>query len=150
MTTPERYPLAPDEPFLAPFGGAPYPGTKSHTPAAPAHTPGPWEAGTLSHSDYGLEEIDIRHSYPGYDGGRHATVHALHYTEEARQIAEANARLIAAAPDLLEACNHFKRIPWVHNAALTNDIEALRTICLAWSNVWNNHVVPALEKATGE
>jgi hypothetical protein len=33
----------------------------------------------------------------------HCTVQALHWTHEASEIARANARLIAAAPDLLEA-----------------------------------------------
>jgi hypothetical protein len=65
-----------------------------------------------------------------------------------------NALLIAAAPDLLTACQAMARvdiggeIPWVHNAALTQDIEALRAICLAYCSVWNNKIIPAIARAT--
>jgi hypothetical protein len=67
----------------------------------------------------------------------------------------ADAALIAEAPALLAAChlldstNRGGTIPWVHNAAHTTDIEALRAICLAYAKVWNDHVVPAIEKAEG-
>lgn len=41
-------------------------------------------------------------------------------------------------------------IPWVHNAAITGDIEALRRICLAYAR-WNNEVIlPAIAAAKGE
>lgn len=54
------------------------------------HTPGPW-------------------SIRGPRGGELATVHTLHATLEAHDIQYANARLIASAPDLLEACDAARR-----------------------------------------
>ena len=69
------------------------------------------------------------------------------------------ASLIRAAPDLLAACKMMAspgcsgcrgRVPWVHNAALTSDIEPLRKICLAFANVWNNYMWPAIAKAEGQ
>ena len=51
---------------------------------------------------------------------------------------------------LLEALVAMSRlhdsVPWVHNAGITDDIEALRKICLAYSD-WNNNVyVPLMER----
>jgi len=59
--------------------------------------------------------------------------------------------LVEAAPDLLAACKAMgaKRIPWVHNAGITSDIEALRRICLAYADVWNNVMRQAIAKAEG-
>jgi hypothetical protein len=37
---------------------------------------------------------------------------------------------------------------WVHNAAITNDIEALRKIALWYAGWWNFTAIPAIEKAT--
>lgn len=62
---------------------------------------------------------------------------------------QANARLIASAPELLEALELAGGFPWVHNAAITNDIEALRAICLSYSTWWNNKAMPAIAKAKG-
>lgn len=66
------------------------------------HTEGPWSAfgptGTGIHTQY-----LIRHNSPGRSGGSFATVQTLHSTDEAIEACAANARLIAAAPDLLEA-----------------------------------------------
>jgi hypothetical protein len=51
-----------------------------------------------------------------------------------------------AAQDMLEALRATQSFPWVHNAAITNDIEALRRICLAYA-WWNNSVLlPLLER----
>lgn len=65
-------------------------------------------------------------------------------------------RIVLAAPDLLAACQRLDRrpehggtVPWKDNAAITDDIEALRAICLAFADAWNNHVMPAIAKATG-
>lgn len=55
--------------------------------------------------------------------------------------------VIAALPDLVSALDAAREIPWVANAAITDDIEALRKIALAYS-AWNNGVLlPALAKA---
>jgi hypothetical protein len=47
------------------------------------------------------------------------------------------ARLLAAAPVLLGALEAASCPVWVHNAAITTDIEALRRIAL-WHADWNN------------
>ena len=49
----------------------------------------------------------------------------------------------------LESLNRGGTIPWVYNAAHTRDIEALRAICLAFADVWNNYMGPAMETVTG-
>jgi hypothetical protein len=62
--------------------------------------------------------------------------------------------LIANAPDLLDALESSlpggaHEIPWVCNAAITQDIEALRAICIAYAK-WNNEVlIPAVANARG-
>ena len=62
----------------------------------------------------------------------------------------------AAAQDMLAALfargPHGPRRPdpgGVHNAGITKDIEALRAICLVFCRVWNDEIVPVLQKATG-
>ena len=58
-------------------------------------------------------------------------------------------------PQLLAACRAMDstdrggQIPWVHNAADTNDIEALRAICIAQADVWNSMMLPAIAAAEG-
>lgn len=37
-------------------------------------------------------------------------------------------------------------IPWAHNAGVTNDIEALRRIVLAYSDWWNETALPIVER----
>lgn len=39
---------------------------------------------------------------------------------------------------------------WVHNAAITDDIEALRRICLAYAAWWNEQALPVIALATGQ
>lgn len=54
-----------------------------------------------------------------------------------------------AAPDLLAALESGGCPCWVHNAAHTNDIEALRAIAL-WHADWNNNIrIAAITRATG-
>ena len=74
------------------------------------HTPGPWfDMGLGGHPrgpEGELHTIKFGHGTAeegNRSSGHVATVHVLHSTEEARAIARANARLIAAAPDLLAA-----------------------------------------------
>lgn len=61
-----------------------------------SHTPGPWTAKRTSVSACG-----IRISQSGYVGGA-----SVQCEEAAQRMREANATLIAAAPDLLSACNY--------------------------------------------
>jgi len=68
------------------------------------HTPGPW--GIMSHhrDAHGkFDYIRIGHDSRGQYGPDFIQVDALHWTAEGQEQANANARLIAAAPDLLEA-----------------------------------------------
>ena len=103
------------------------------------HTPGKW---TVKQQVNGLWEVC-----------GHAPNAAQTPLIVAYDLSEANARLIAAAPDLLVASRMMRntstggRIPWVHNAAHTLNTDALRAICLAFSDVWNNHMMPAIRKA---
>lgn len=96
-------------------------------------TPGPWDFGKLGNdadqwSVFDEAGRDIGLSYHG----------------------EANAQLIAAAPEMLAALEKGQGEKWVHNAANTQDIEALRAICLEFSDWWNNEAAPAITKAKGE
>ena len=72
------------------------------------HTPGPWEYAKTSSLD---DRYDIFVSQTGWTVAR--TVNNAHI--EARN---ANARLIAAAPELLEACKSALRLDYMqeHNA----------------------------------
>ena len=67
---------------------------------AAKHTPGPWNAFNASWSETFINA-------PGFDHGI-CCLDINHATEESQEAAEAlmaaNARLIAAAPDLLDAC----------------------------------------------
>ncbi len=65
------------------------------------HTPGPWHAFEQNASNpntKGLFEIDANHP-----SGNRQTIAVTPYKGDAREL-EANARLIAAAPEMLEMC----------------------------------------------
>lgn len=69
--------------------------------SAAKHTPGPWEPIKLNSAPLGLWAVNA----PGY-GGRNPLVCGMEYSKGGPILhaeSEANARLIAAAPDLLEA-----------------------------------------------
>lgn len=63
---------------------------------------------------------------------------------------ETLARLFAASPEMLRVLQAAQFKEWVHNAAITNDIEALRKICLAYAAWWNEQVLPIIAQATGQ
>lgn len=66
-----------------------------------SHTPGPWNATTNDHSNdayYGFKQIISENGWYICDVAGNAGLSALPTTE-----AEANAKLIASAPELLEA-----------------------------------------------
>lgn len=52
-------------------------------------------------------------------------------------------------PNPLQALAAAHNPHWVHNAGITQDIEALRRICLYHSHWWNNTAWPALVAAAG-
>lgn len=57
-----------------------------------------------------------------------------------------DANLLAAAPAMRAALESARNVPWVHNAAITSDIEALRAICLGYADWWNNQALPLLQE----
>ena len=80
------------------------------------HTPGPWEAGRLAGPDQWMVS-------GGPDGNR---------TSIADVSGEANARLIAAAPDLLRACKYVAEIAVAWDPLTPGDIaEVLAAVAKA-------------------
>lgn len=76
------------------------------------HTPGPWEIDAHNDVSGGVDGGPIAHPY-------RAGVYGLTAAE-----AQANARLIAAAPDLLEAAKNIE--DWLDSAAMvSNEYRAL-------------------------
>ncbi len=63
---------------------------------------------------------------------------------------ETLARLFAASPEMLRVLEAAQQIDWVHNAAITDDIEALRKICLAYAAWWNQKALPVIAQAKGQ
>ena len=95
---------------------------------APKHTPGPWEI--INHP----AETDGPY-VQGPTGTNDAHIVARIYGPDAK----ANARLIAAAPELLEACEYVARIECPHVYTSTCDLCRVR-----------NRVVVVIAKARGE
>lgn len=53
------------------------------------------------------------------------------------------------ANDMLAALEAGQSIHWVANAAITDDTEALRRICLEHAHWWNTIAAPLIDKARG-
>lgn len=62
---------------------------------------------------------------------------------------DADRRLCDNAEDMLKALEAGHSRDWVCNAAITEDIEALRKICLAHADWWNNIAWPLIRKVKG-
>ena len=60
---------------------------------------------------------------------------------------ERDLNLCDAAPELLSVLEAAGEFGWVHNAAITDDIEALRAICLEYADWWNRLACSVIEKA---
>lgn len=75
-------------------------------PIAPAHTPGPWYFQHIEWGDEVSDDWTVCEDL-GDGTGRHVA-HVAHINQGERQplVELANARLIAAAPDLLKACRN--------------------------------------------
>lgn len=75
------------------------------TENAPAHTPGPWN---ITRKGYGYVDIRTPHKTSAEPNGQHVAT-AYQGSSIDRKESEANARLIAAAPDLLAALQQMRR-----------------------------------------
>lgn len=73
------------------------------------HTPGPWVADAPTGTGFD-RQISIRHQTEACSGGAILTLWTLHRTPTAQATQDANARLIAAAPDLLARLEESSRI----------------------------------------
>ena len=60
---------------------------------------------------------------------------------------ETIAALFTASPRLLRVLEAAQCKAWVHNVALTDDIEALRSICPHYGRWWNEQALPAIAEA---
>ena len=101
----------------------------------------------------GLNEYDVVYSislasvqWPIDDGTDMGDAKEVY---DSRYIAELAAQDMLRALFMLDRVDRGGQVPWVHNAGITYDIEALRRICLAYCRIWNDEIVPVLQKATG-
>lgn len=87
---------------------------------AAKHTPGPWIVRESPKPNIEGPELrlSIKHTSPGRDGAEFCEIVAGHVTAEADAIARANARLIAAAPDLLAALESL--VKWMDDSGLSS------------------------------
>jgi predicted nucleic acid-binding protein len=110
---------------------------------AATHTPGPWTHKPRSRDGH-VDIICKGHAEFAYVGCPRAERPILDYAHENEQTA--NARLIAAAPDLLEAClalvTHLEELP--------EDTEKCRHLKLALNNRAGDMIHAAIAKARGE
>ena len=110
------------------------------------HTPGPWSIGHTRRSsiDINLSDCVETPVHVG-EGGSKGNCLAIVYIggpgaiRNGREYTEANARLISAAPELLEACQQLLQIVRLQNGNLYADINQ---IC--------DDANYAISKATGE
>jgi hypothetical protein len=58
-------------------------------------------------------------------------------------------RLFDNAEPMLKALEEGFSKDWIHNAAITDDVEALRKICLAHAAWWNTIASPLIAKVKG-
>ena len=110
------------------------------------HTPGPWEANgksvrTKCHDASG-------HAPNGYEGGICNCLGARGFGKELDAVAKANAKLIAAAPELLESAKQalawfldHAGTPWDHDEAIIRAQQKDAAVCSLQS---------AIAKAKGE
>lgn len=74
------------------------------------HTPGPWTITVYPPDDYGAEDLCAY-----IDGNRKHVAHCMPPEGTSKELRDANARLISAAPEMLEA---LKLIANAENSAL--------------------------------
>ena len=99
------------------------------------HTPGPWQVAVDIFDNDGMPETAIQ----AMNGGATVAV-ALDFGLNNPDMRQANARLIAAAPDLLEALQELVSIVAIHQFSTNNKF--------AWAEM--ECARAAIAKATGE
>ncbi|MEA1909712.1 MAG: hypothetical protein U9M89_01645 [Patescibacteria group bacterium] len=105
------------------------------------HTPGPWVSKTITDAETGQKDVIVGTltSDPAYNFTEAICLEVFHtesqdttqlpgepYLEMATRLAESNARLMAAAPDLLEACEEALRM--IRNCTENRQIETIEKI----------------------
>ncbi len=107
------------------------------------HTPGPWHIDNRHFCDYGEFYISC---------GDYIVARAHGQTQSCETEAEGNARLIAAAPELLEALRAL--IPHAGHAETCGDMDAYNgnpiPTCDCGLDSALDHALVAIAKATGE
>ena len=117
------------------------------------HTPGPWEARRVNYQEWDIDRIGSVPllGFAGWEGM--ATVYGCDdQPEEGALVAEANARLIAAAPDLLAACQAMAEWDAAENQLPPYDSDngASFDQCMALCRDAFDKARAAIAKATGE
>jgi len=109
-----------------------------------------------------LETLILSYDYSPYQSQQGGDIPAFEiFNEEGEKVADTNenqpcedqeaiAALFAASPEMLRVLEVAQQIGWVHNAAITDDIEALRKICLAYAEWWNQKALPVIAQAKGQ
>ena len=107
------------------------------------HTPGPWQVG-MAFDNYGETEIAIEHMTPA---GNLVVAVAL----GGLQGQDANARLIAAAPDLLEALKWYEsKAKQMGRAAIHQDSKLMLELMKEVAVEYGAQARAAIAKATGD
>lgn len=123
---------------------------KTETPNTETqHTPGPWFMGCSTNLG-GIQIITINPKTEE-PNGLIATINTQHTIEPGKDISDevrANARLIAAAPELLEALNHALEVIQLAKQYFPKDIRHSDRFNLL--NIEANSVRPAIAKAIGQ
>ena len=84
-----------------------------------AHTPGPWVARMVDSQEWHIDSRHYAQTGAGTWSGLAVAYGCDDMPDEGARVAEANARLIAAAPELLEALDLLlhDRTPWTVSCA---------------------------------
>jgi hypothetical protein len=106
-----------------------------------------------------ITELTLTYDYSPYRSQEDQEIPAYEiFDQEGEKVADTNenqpagdqeaiAALLAASPRLLRVLEAAQCKNWVHNVALTDDIEALRSICLHYGRWWNEQAMPAIAEA---
>ena len=118
-------------------------------PYEPTHTRGPWEIRPTQQNDSAfVSDIHAPYQDDSSENGTSSTIATIHHRNEKERPgrieseAEANARLIAAAPDLLEALIDAKDILELSCSDTINNHQTDVTVCLSTVQI-------AIAKAVG-